>query len=309
MNFGDADEIDLYGYLYTLLLQIPKGSVTTYGSLATALGDIVASRAVGTMLSENSEPDVYPCYKVVYSNGKVGNYTHPLGVSEKYRRLNNDGISIKNGIITDFESVLFKSFVTDSPLEFLKRYQEKLQEKISLEDNFLDGSIGAVDVSYEGRTGYGVFVWKDGSKIFKREIVLESNFPYIPGYLSFREFKFIRELCKNFRGVLMVDGNGLLHPRKMGLATYAGIRLNIPTIGVAKSLQTGKINGNDIYLKEELTGKMVSKNCIVSSGQHISLLSAEKIVKSNSRNGYPEILKIAHNATVLLRKKTRRLSS
>ncbi|MEM0334725.1 MAG: MGMT family protein, partial [Thermoplasmata archaeon] len=69
--------IDLYEKFYSLVKQIPKGMVSTYGDLAIALGDIVASRAVGKMLSENPSPFEIHCHRVVMHDGGIGGFTHP----------------------------------------------------------------------------------------------------------------------------------------------------------------------------------------------------------------------------------------
>ncbi len=59
--------------VYILLTKIPKGKVTTYGSIAEKLG--IHAREVGRLLSENEHPDKFPCYKVVRSDGSLGGYT------------------------------------------------------------------------------------------------------------------------------------------------------------------------------------------------------------------------------------------
>ncbi|MFP3318789.1 MAG: MGMT family protein, partial [Thermoplasmata archaeon] len=87
-------EINLYNELYSLVKQIPKGRVTTYGDLALALGDIVASRAVGKMLSENPEPMEIPCHRVVMSDGSLGGFTHLEGIIKKIEILRNEGVEI-----------------------------------------------------------------------------------------------------------------------------------------------------------------------------------------------------------------------
>ena len=80
-----------------LLKVIPRGKVTTYASLARAAGSPKAVRAVGNAMHCNSDPDGFPCYKVVKSNGELGGYA--LGLDEKIKRLKKDGIEIKNGRI------------------------------------------------------------------------------------------------------------------------------------------------------------------------------------------------------------------
>ncbi len=81
--------------LQQLLLKIPKGKVTSYKEIARALG--IHPRAAAILLSRNPSPDKYPCYKVVYSDGKLGGYTS--GVREKMKRLKKDGIEIRKGRI------------------------------------------------------------------------------------------------------------------------------------------------------------------------------------------------------------------
>lgn len=78
-----------------LLKRIPKGKVTTYGALAKAAR--TSPRAVGAIMRSNREPEKFPCYKVVHSDGVVGGYSGPGGRKEKARRLMTDGVIVKNG--------------------------------------------------------------------------------------------------------------------------------------------------------------------------------------------------------------------
>ena len=302
-------DMDLYSYFYGLVRQIPRGMVSTYGDLARALGDVVASRACGYMLSINPDPDGTPCYKVVRSDGTVGKYTHILGEIEKIRRLESDGIIVEGDSVKNFEQVRFKDFQTDFPLNALKNEQEKVASMVNLTDDFDSSRIAAVDVSYDDDYGYGAIAIDDGGKIEIRESVQRVRFPYIPGYLAFREFKFIKDLAGGFDGILLIDGNGLLHPRKIGLASYAGIVLNIPTIGVAKSLLLGTVSDNWVYMDDEKVAYVINKNTIVSPGHRVSLGSSADLVKKLGRGKYPELLKIAHNNTVRLRHEKQKLLS
>ncbi|MCL4337280.1 MAG: endonuclease V [Candidatus Thermoplasmatota archaeon] len=294
-------DFDLYSDFYALVRQIPKGMVTTYGNLARALGDVVAARACGYMLSINPDPIGTPCYKVVKAGGEVGKFTHPLGTAEKSRRLQNDGIAIEDGRIVNFESICFDDFDSDNTLQKMREEQERMAPLISLEDDFSTSEIAAVDVSYDDDFGYGAMVINRAGNTEIRHKKMESRFPYIPGYLTYREFKFIRELAGEYSGLLLVDGNGFLHPRHIGLASFTGVMLGIPTIGVAKSLLLGRREGDWIYNGLERSAYMLRKNCVISAGHRISLDSAATFINEKYNGKYPEILKIAHNESVKLR--------
>jgi deoxyribonuclease V len=297
--------INLYSYFYNLVKQIPEGYITTYGELARALGDIRASRAVGYMLSINQDPDNIPCYKVVHTDRRMGKYA--LGINEKERRLANDGIKISNGIVENFNERFFSDFKTDYPLIKLQEEQEKIAEMAIFEGD-PEGNISAIDVSYDKRTGYGAMVSCDHGEYTVKNIEMEVNFPYIPGYLGYRETPFIEKLAENVSGTLIIDANGLLHPRKCGLATFAGVVMNRKTIGVAKSLLMGKIdeNGYIVYSNEKL-GYSINRHTIVSPGNMVSMGSSIRKIKLLGKGKYPDILKKAHNETVAFRK--RRLPS
>lgn len=90
-----------------LLKLIPKGKVTTYGILAAAMDIPRGWRYVGYLLKSNPDPEKYPCYKVVRSNGEVGGYSVPRGAEEKIRRLGKDNVTINNGRIVNFRSKIF----------------------------------------------------------------------------------------------------------------------------------------------------------------------------------------------------------
>jgi alkylated DNA nucleotide flippase Atl1 len=90
--------------LQILLTKIPKSKVTTYAIIAKKLK--MHPRTVGILLSKNPDGIKYPCYKVIYSNGRLGGYTSERGIKEKIERLKNDGIEIKNNKI-DLKRFLF----------------------------------------------------------------------------------------------------------------------------------------------------------------------------------------------------------
>ncbi|MCD6274472.1 MAG: MGMT family protein [Candidatus Aenigmarchaeota archaeon] len=85
--------------IFKLLRKIPEGKITTYKELGLKLN--LNPRKVGRILSENEDLENIKCYKVVKSDGKVGGYK--LGVKEKIKRLEKEGIKVENGKIVDFE--------------------------------------------------------------------------------------------------------------------------------------------------------------------------------------------------------------
>lgn len=89
--------------VYDLLLKIPAGTVSTYGDLAKALGNPLASREIGRILGKNPNPIKVPCHRVVMSDGRVGGYRY--GSDRKRELLEKEGVSFSNGIISDFTKV------------------------------------------------------------------------------------------------------------------------------------------------------------------------------------------------------------
>src|SRR4030042_5095638 len=102
-------------YSYYLVRQIPAGRVSTYGAVSKALGNKNYARAVGKYMNKNPDADIMPCFKIVKSGGTLGGFG--LGIDDKIRRLNNDGIMVKNGRIVDFKKLFFDNFITDYPLQ------------------------------------------------------------------------------------------------------------------------------------------------------------------------------------------------
>uniref|UniRef100_A9A8M1 Methylated-DNA--protein-cysteine methyltransferase n=1 Tax=Methanococcus maripaludis (strain C6 / ATCC BAA-1332) TaxID=444158 RepID=A9A8M1_METM6 len=90
---------------YDLLMQIPKGKVTTYKLIAEAL-NTKAYRAVGNAMKNNPNVLTVPCHRVVNSNGYVGGYVN--GVEKKIEFLKNEGIDISDNKIINLHGYLFR---------------------------------------------------------------------------------------------------------------------------------------------------------------------------------------------------------
>ena len=139
------------------------------------------------------------------------------------------------------------------------------------------------------------------------------EFPYVPGLLSFREAPLILAACEKLIStpdLILVDGQGLAHPRRIGLASHIGLLLDVPTIGCAKSLLCGKHEAvgaevgslAEIVDKGEVVGaalrtKVGSKPLYISIGHKVDLPSAISWVMKCCR-GYklPEPARLAHMA-------------
>ena len=128
------------------------------------------------------------------------------------------------------------------------RLQESLRERIVREDDF--GAIRFVagaDVAFSRSEmlafgGVIVFEYPSLDEVERRLAVTRLNFPYVPGLLSFREIPALIEAFESLKtepDVVILDGQGIAHPRRVGLASHAGLVLDKPTIGCAKSLLIG----------------------------------------------------------------------
>ena len=139
------------------------------------------------------------------------------------------------------------------------------------------------------------------------------SFPYVPGLLSFRESPLILTACEklcSLPDLVLIDGQGIAHPRRFGLASHVGLFLDLPTIGCAKSILCGQHRpvGEEAGSHTELlhNGELVGaalrtkagvKPVYVSVGHRISLASALQWVIRCCR-GYrlPEPTRLAHLA-------------
>uniref|UniRef100_A0A7N0UBK6 Endonuclease V n=1 Tax=Kalanchoe fedtschenkoi TaxID=63787 RepID=A0A7N0UBK6_KALFE len=227
------------------------------------------------------------------------------------------------------------------------RAQDSLKTRLVLGDDFawllhdddkpeLDATVlryvGGVDVSYAKEhptAACGALVVLDLTTL---EVVYEDfsfvhlNVPYVPGFLAFREAPVVLELLEKMKisghpcypQLLMVDGNGVLHPRGFGLASHLGVLADLPSIGIGKNLHcieglseagvrqlfTAKAELGEEYIALHgqsgciLGAAMVSaqgstKPIYISTGHRISLASAIRIVKLTCKFRVPEAIRQA----------------
>ncbi len=141
-------------------------------------------------------------------------------------------------------------------------------------------------------------------------------FPYIPTLLSFRELTPMIRAFRKLRHrpqIVLIDGHGLAHPYRLGIASHFGVVMKIPTIGIAKSLLYGNIHNNDIIDPKtgEVIGKIIKcmgKTLYVSVGNLISLEDAYAVVeKLCKRSTLPIPLREAHNMSNRLKNEVKKM--
>lgn len=190
----------------------------------------------------------------------------------------------------------------------LKAEQLKLANEVICRDEFDKVKIvGGVDQAFIGDEVISAIVvcdYKTLNPIEEKYSIIKATIPYIPGYLSYREAPAIVEAYNKLEqkpDVLMVDGNGILHPRRIGMASHVGILLNTPTIGIAKNLLLGEVLDREVMVGNEvrafeLITKEHAKPIYVSIGHKITLGSSVRIVKESLvyPHKLPEPLHLAH---------------
>ncbi len=183
--------------------------------------------------------------------------------------------------------------------------QRRLSRYIIREDVITSNDIrciAGVDIAYSSNKAYAsiaIIEYDTLRCIYSKCKEMKVEIPYIPGLLFLREGNLMLNILRddiNRYDIIMVDGNGILHPRRFGLASYVGFMLDKPTIGVAKRLLCGHIYNDEIIDNDEIIGSIIksnNKSIYVSIGNKISLKSAMNIVKECSIYRIPEPIRVA----------------
>jgi deoxyribonuclease V len=175
--------------------------------------------------------------------------------------------------------------------------------------------IAGSDVAFDKPNGRGVgavVVLAYPSLEVVEQVTVETavTFPYVPGLLSFRETPVLLGAFERLRHVpdlLMVDGHGYAHPRRLGFACHLGLLLDLPTIGVAKSRlvgEQGSVGGPrgsraDLVDSGEVIGSLLRtregvRPLYVSVGHRIDLPSAERwVIRCATKYRLPEPTRLA----------------
>ncbi len=257
---------------------------------------------MGEYLLAHPHDETCPCHRVVRADGHLGLFISG-NPDDKARRLRAEGIRLRDDRVSLDESG-FDAFECGAPLQSLRDLQTELAPCVQL--NSLAArprTLAGVDVSYNtpstATAAYVLVSVPDLRCLWSTTVTLPVRFPYIPGYLSFRELPMQLALFAQVEAlghqadVTMVDGNGRLHPRRAGSATLYGLATQSCSIGVGKSLLCGRVdlegqlagetrpvqNGEEV-LGIALKGARRGKPIFVSPGNRIDLATAVELTWS-----------------------------
>jgi len=194
-------------------------------------------------------------------------------------------------------------------LERAERAQRLLALKVKAYDDFEKPirTVGGADVAWRGDLAIGcitVHEYPSLSLLEKSVAVVESSFPYIPTFLSFREVRPLMEALSKLKvrpTILFVNGQGIAHPRRLGLASHLGVVADVPTIGVAQRVLCGRpkrpLTGvGHVELvdyaegREEVIGYLYKSDerfrpICISVGHRVSLETSLELTKSCAKRG------------------------
>lgn len=210
-------------------------------------------------------------------------------------------------------------------LEKLMKVQEKLRDRVELKEfNKNVEVVAGCDASFPDGKTLGICVNLKYPELKIIEIsfaLLETHSPYIPTFLSFRELPALIQAYRNLKykpDLILIDGQGIAHPRGLGIASHFGVIVGKPTIGVAKSRlfgvyrnQPSEEKGSFVYLSAnngEIIGAVVRtrdrvKPIFVSPGNLITVSdSVDWVLKLSAGFRLPEPTRIADKISKSLMK-------
>ena len=195
--------------------------------------------------------------------------------------------------------------------------QESLRDQVIRSDQLKQPVqyVAGVDMGFESngtisRAAVAVLSFPDLQVVETSLAHRPTSFPYIPGFLSFREIPAVLDALEKIQitpDIILCDGQGIAHPRRLGIASHLGVILDMPTIGVAKSLLIGKHeqlpdtkgNWQPLIHKGETIGAVLRtrtgvKPVYVSIGHQISLTTAiDYVLSCTPKYRLPETTRIA----------------
>jgi len=195
--------------------------------------------------------------------------------------------------------------------------QEQLQKEVITQDQLLESVqyVAGVDMGFaeNGTISCAAVAILSFPDLEVKETAIAkrpTSFPYIPGFLSFREIPAVLDALEKVSiipDLILCDGQGIAHPRRFGIACHLGVLIDIPTIGVAKSLFIGKHeelpeprgSWQPLMHQGETIGAVLRtrtgvKPVYVSSGHRVSLLTAiDYVLRCTPKYRLPETTRVA----------------
>ena len=195
--------------------------------------------------------------------------------------------------------------------------QQRLRAEVIARDTLGEVvTVAGVDVGFEERgriTRAAVAVLSFPDLVLREQAIARrpTEFPYVPGLLSFREIPAVLDAMARLRrlpDLILCDGQGLAHPRRFGIACHLGVLTGLPTIGVAKSRLVGshaplgeaKGESVDLFDRGERVGVVLRtrravRPVYVSIGHRVSLATAvDYVLRCVTRYRLPETTRMAH---------------
>jgi deoxyribonuclease V len=202
-------------------------------------------------------------------------------------------------------------------IEEARALQQRLRSAVIVDDQLPDiDTVAGVDVGFEADgtiTRAAVVVLTFPELVVCDQAIARqpTRFPYVPGFLSFREAPAVLDALAQIRtrpDLVLCDGQGLAHPRRFGIACHLGVLTGLPTIGVAKSLLVGTHAAVDdtrgawqpLMHRGELIGAALrtrpgTKPLYISVGHRISLPTAiAYVLRCAPKYRLPETTRQAH---------------
>ncbi len=191
----------------------------------------------------------------------------------------------------------------------LKKEQYRLAYKVSLNDGFDSvktiGGVECLQLSNNEILACVVVCEFPSLKLKEKKIyVLHNPLPYHSGFQAYREMPAMIEAFNQLSeepDILLVSGSGILHPRKLGIASHLGLALNVPTIGVEEKMALGNLEKGKIFLSNEVAGfeiktREFARPVYVSPGHMVSLGTVLNIMPKTIIHPHkmPEPLHLAH---------------
>lgn len=199
-------------------------------------------------------------------------------------------------------------------LEEAQQLQEQLRSQVIAKDSFdTIRTVAGVDAGYEGELARAAVVVLAYPSLEPLDYAIARRpapFPYIPGFLSFRETPAVLAALESLKirpDLLICDGQGIAHPRRFGIACHIGLLADLPAIGCAKSLLVGHFSalpderGAHVPLTHQgeqigvaLRTRPGTKPVFISIGHRISIATAIRYVMScTTRYRLPETTRAA----------------